>query len=507
MKYLLGIDLGTSGTKTVLFDQNGVAIASSLKEYPLLQPYNGWAEQNPLDWWDACAATIKDVMMESGVSPDDIAGLGISGQMHGLVALDENGEVLRNAILWCDGRTISECEYITEAVGKDKLISITANPALPGFTAGKIIWMRTHEPELYGRIKHILLPKDYLRFKLSGEYASEVSDASGTNLFDVKKRIWSEEILDILDINAEWMPKIYESFEVTGYLTEEAAKATGLSQGIPVVGGAGDNAAAAIGSGVVREGRAFTTLGTSGVIFAHSNTPSIDPGGRVHTFCSAVPGAWTVMSCTLSAGGALQWYRNNFCQAEISAASELGIDPYVLMDQQAEKSPIGANRLIFLPYLMGERSPLLNSNARGVFFGLSSIHTRRDMLRAVMEGVVYSQRACLDVLNEMGIEPKSMLATGGGGKSKFWRQMLADVYGCPVTENTYKEGPALGAAILASVGAGLYSDVPSACDAIIKDGKELKPIEENSVKYEEYYHLYKSLYPALEDKFEELSKL
>jgi len=507
VNYLIGIDLGTSGTKTVLFDQCGNSVSSAAVEYPLYQPQNGWAEQDPADWWDACVQTLRQVMRESGIAPSDVAGIGISGQMHGLVLLDEEGEVLRKSIIWCDGRTAQECAEITETVGAKRLIEITANPALTGFTAGKILWVRKNESQIYERCRHILLPKDYLRYKLCGVFATEVSDASGMNLLDVPNRRWSEEMLSKLDINPEWMPSIHESCEVTGAVTEEAAIRTGLAAGIPVVGGAGDNAAAAIGTGVVESGKAFTTIGTSGVVFAHSDTVTIDPEGRVHTFCSAVPGAWTVMSCTLAAGMSLQWLRNNFFQAEMQAAKGLGQDPYYLMDRQAERIPIGANRLIFLPYLMGERSPLLDPDARGVFFGLSAIHTKYDMLRAVMEGVVYAQRQCLDVLRGMGVHPNEMLATGGGGTSPLWRQMMADLFACPVTTVQNKEGPALGAAILAGVGTGLYPGIPEACRSLIGHNPAQHPVAEHSARYAEYYDIYRSLYPQLKNSCHRLASI
>ena len=507
MKYILGVDIGTSGTKTVLFDTTGAVIDSSTSEYPMYQPQNGWAEQDPTDWWNATVDTIKTVVENSGITSTDIVGIGLSGQMHGLVMLDESGEVLRRSIIWCDGRTTEECREITEKVGADRLIEITANPALPGFTASKILWVRKNEPDIYKACRHILLPKDYIRYKLTGIFATEVSDASGTNLLDVPGRQWSMEVLNKLEIAPELMPKMYESCEVTGEITKAVAVLTGLTAGTPVVGGAGDNAAAAVGTGVVSEGRAFTTIGTSGVIFAHSLEPAIDPQGRVHTFCAAVPGAWTVMSCTLSAGGSLQWFRNKFCTAEMETAAAMGVDPYMLMDKQAEQSPIGANRLIYLPYLMGERSPLLDSNARGVFFGLSAIHEKRDLLRAVMEGVVYSQRHCLDVFREMGVGFDEMLACGGGGSSPFWRQMLADVYNCPVNTVISRESGALGAAILAGVGAGVYDSVEDACEKMISLNKPIYPDSESSAEYEKYYRIYRSLYPSLKEQYEALSSL
>ena len=507
MTYLLGIDLGTSGTKTVLFDTAGKTIASATVEYPLYQPANGWAEQDPEDWWQACITTVKQVLADSQIAAGDIAGIGLSGQMHGLVLLDSQGEVLRKSILWCDGRTTAECQEITDTIGAQRLIEISCNPALEGFTAGKILWVRKHEPELYGKAAHILLPKDYLRYKLTGEFATEVSDASGMNLMDVPQRCWSKEILDKLAIAEELLPKMYESCEVTGKITKEAAELTGLAEGTPVVGGAGDNAAAAIGTGIVKNGKAFITIGTSGVIFAHSDTVKIDLLGRVHTFCSAAPGAWTVMSCTLSSGGSLQWFRNNFCQEEIKQAAANARDPYELMVEQAEKVPVGSDRLIFLPYLMGERSPLLDAAARGVFFGLSGMHGKAAMIRAIMEGVVFSQRHCLDIFKEMGVEFEEILATGGGARSEVWRQMLADVLDCPVLTTSSSEGPALGVAILAGVGVGIYPDLPTACAQIIDRKSTLKPNPLTQKEYESYYQLYLEIYQQLKQQFKELSVL
>jgi len=507
MHYLIGVDIGTSGTKTVLFDETGMSICSATVEYPMYQPQNGWAEQDPAHWWEATVSSLRQVVAESGVPPHQIAGIGLSGQMHGLVMLDEDGEVLRNAIIWCDGRTTEQCKEITRRVGAERLMEISANPALPGFTASKILWVREHEPELYAKCRHILLPKDYIRYKLTGVFATEVSDASGMNLMDVPGRCWSDEILGVLEIDRLLLPDLYESYQVTGKVTNQAAALTGLASGTPVVGGAGDNAAASVGTGVVETGRAFTTIGTSGVIFAHADRATIDPLGRVHTFCAAVPNGWTVMSCTLSAGGSLQWFRNNFAGAEMAVAKEMGIDPYELMTASAEQVPIGANRLLFLPYLMGERSPLLDANARGVFFGLSGVHTRRDLLRAVMEGVVYSQRDCLDILREMGVTFTQMLATGGGGKNPLWRQMLADNYNCPVVTEQAGEGPALGVAILAGVGTGLFENIPAACKKLLRFYEAQQPIAENVEAYTPYYKLYKEVYSALKSQFSALASI
>ncbi len=507
MEYLLGIDLGTSGTKTVLFDAAGTPRAAQTANYPLRQPENGWAEQDPADWWDAVCTTVRGVLRQSGASPAEIRGIGLSGQMHGLVMLDAAGDVLRPAILWCDGRTGRQCDEIVAAVGRETLLAVTANPALPGFTAGKILWVREHEPAVYAACRHILLPKDYIRYRLTGEFATEASDASGTNLLDVPRRRWSETMLSALQIDAALLPRVEESAAVTGKVHKAAAEATGLAVGTPVVGGAGDNAAAAVGVGVVRPGKAFTTLGTSGVIFAHTDEVTIDPQGRVHTFCAAVPGCWTVMSCTLAAGLSLQWFRNRFCAAEQAEAEAAGVDVYDRMIAAAAQSPIGANRLLFLPYLMGERSPLLDADARGGWIGLSNIHTKADLTRAVLEGVAYSQRQCLDVFREMGVDVADMAVCGGGGRSPLWRQMLADLYGCPVQTLASEQGPALGAAILAGVGAGVYADVAEGCAAAVQVGQVQQPDAQNAAAYEPFYRLYCRLYPALRESFHTLAGL
>jgi xylulokinase len=507
MKYLLGIDIGTSGTKTVLFTQTCEVVASDSAEYPLYQPQNGYAEQDPSDWWNATVSTIKGVLQKSGIDSASIAGIGLSGQMHGLVMLDENGEVLRRSIIWCDQRTAKECEEITARVGKDRLIEITANPALTGFTASKILWVRNNEPDIYEKCRHILLPKDYIRYMLTGEFATEVSDASGMQLLDVAARCWSDEVLDKLAIDKALLGKVYESPDITGTVTQSMAALTGLTAGTIVVGGAGDNAAAAVGTGVVEDGKAFTTIGTSGVVFVHTSDISIDLKGRVHTFCCAVPGAWHVMGVTQAAGLSRKWFRDNFCQAEIEAAEGTEFDSYDLMDMKAAASPIGANRLLYLPYLMGERTPHLDADARGVFFGLSAMHTKNDLLRAVIEGVSYSLKDCLTVLDEMNIAVDNMAACGGGSKSKLWRQMLADVYGCPVKTIASKEGPALGVALLAAVGAGIYESVPQACAQVIEYGSSQQPVAENTKEYNKYYELYKEIYPSLKTSFAKLGKL
>lgn len=506
MKYVIGIDLGTSGTKTVLFDQLGNTIASHTVEYPMYQPQNGWAEQDPVDWWNATVTTVKAVVAESGVSNTDIVGIGISGQMHGLVMLDKDNQIIRKSIIWCDQRTAEECEDIERLVGRERLIQITANPALTGFTASKIMWVKKHEPDNYARCRHILLPKDYVRFMLTGEYATEVSDASGMQLLDVGKRCWSDEVLERLDINKDYLGKVYESPEITGYVTEKIATLTGLAKGTPVVGGAGDNAAAAVGTGTVVNGAAFTTIGTSGVVYAHTKEMAIDPKGRVHTFCCAVPGEWHVMGVTQGAGLSLKWFRDNFCQDIIDEAKEKGIDPYDITNVMAEESGISARRLLFLPYLMGERTPHLDPNARGAFIGLSAIHERGDMIRAIMEGVTYSLKDCLSVLEEMGVSPDNMLACGGGARSDLWRQMMADVYGMDVSRVDSKEGPALGVAILAMVGAGLYETVEEACQKVIRVKDTTTPDDNHAMQYKKVYEIYRGLYQHLKEDYLQLAK-
>lgn len=508
MNYLLGIDIGTSGTKTVLFDEAGHGVASYTGEYPMAQPKNGWAEQDPADWWKAVVDGIRAVLAKSGIDAGEIRGIGLSGQMHSLVLLDEKGEVLRPSILWCDQRTAVECEEIHALMGgKEHYIEITANPALTGFTAGKILWVRKHEPEIYAKARHILLAKDYIRYKLCNVFATEVSDASGMGLLDVPNRCWSQEVLEKLDIDPAMLAKVYESPEVTGTITAEAAALTGLKEGTIVVGGAGDNAAAAVGTGVVEDGRAFATIGTSGVVFAHTDKLSIDPKGRVHTFCCAVPGAWHVMGVTLAAGQSLKWYRDNFCDADKVEAEKQGVDPYDLMTAEAAKTPIGSNRLIYLPYLMGERTPHLDPDCRGAFVGLSGMHTRYDLVRAVMEGVTFSLRDCAEILRGMGVQSDVILACGGGGSSAFWRQMMADILGCPVATTISKEGPALGVAILAGVGAGLYPSVPEACRKIVGVNASQAPVAEHVAEYDKFYEIYRGLYPALKDSWKELAEL
>ena len=502
MKYLLGIDIGTSGTKTVLFDRSGNPISSSTAEYPLYQPEIGWAEQDPLDWWKAVCITINQVIKDSNINPESISGIGLSGQMHGLVMLDGDGNVLRKSIIWCDQRTAKECVEITEKVGEKRLIDITANPALTGFTASKILWVRNNEPEIYEKCRKILLPKDYIRYMLTGEFATEVSDASGMQLLDIKNRCWSKEVLNALDIPIEYLGDVHESIVVSGKVHKKAAQVTGLKENTPVVGGAGDQAAGAIGNGIIKSGQISSTIGTSGVVFAHLDEPIIDEKGRVHTFCHAVPGAWHMMGVTQGAGLSLKWFRDNFCTNEIEVAKYMGIDPYVLMTKEAEKVPAGSRGVIYLPYLMGERTPHLNPKAKGVFFGLSAAHTKNEMLRAVIEGVSYSLLDCMEIIKDTGMNPTNVMVSGGGGKSELWRQILADMFNCKVSTNKSSEGPALGVALLAGVGTGVYKDINEACSIAISENSIQYPKEENSLVYKRYYEIYKKIYNDLKGTFE-----
>lgn len=506
MALLIGIDIGTSATKTVVFNELGQTLASASCEYQVYQPQNGWNEQNPEDWWQAVVETLGRVLNSPGVVAKDIKGIGLSGQMHGLVMLDKDGEVLRPAIIWSDQRTAQECAELTAKIGAKRLIDITANPALPGFTASKILWVQKHEAEIFAHCKKILLPKDYIRFRLSGEYATEVSDASGMQLLNIGKRDWSPELLSALNLDRSMLASVSESKEVTAVVSKHAAALTGLQEGTAIVGGAGDNAAAAIGTGVATEGVAFTTIGSSGVVFAQTDELIVDPGGRVHSFCCAVPGAWHVMGVTQAAGLSFKWFKEEFCAAEVAAEESTGLSAYQALSDEAALRPIGANRLIYLPYLNGERTPHLDSNCRGVFFGLSSMHKKADLVRAILEGVSFSQLDSLSIMREMGIEFTDMRVTGGGA-TPFWQQMLSDVYNCQVSSLASSEGPALGVAILAGVGTGLYDSVQDACRELVQLKKTVQPVEQNHREYMKYYDIYKSLYPNLKDLWEDLSKI
>ncbi len=507
MAYLLGIDIGTSGTKTILMDEMGRVLARALVEYPLYSPRPQWSEQNPLDWWNATVTTVRRVLDQSGIAANEIKGIGLSGQMHGSVFVDENKQVLRHALLWNDQRTQAECDWITHTVGKDKIVDLISNPVLTGFTAPKIVWLRNHEPEIYARVKKVLLPKDYVRLMLTGEYATEVSDASGTALFNVKKREWADELLDAIDIPREWMPACYESPEVSGRVSAEAAALTGLAIGTPVVGGGGDQAAGAVGNGIVETGIVSSTIGTSGVVFAFSDQPVVDPQLRLHTFCHAVPGKWHLMGVMLSAGGSLQWYRDAYCQPEKVVAGALGHDPYDLICAEAARAPVGSEGLIFLPYLTGERAPYADPNARGVLFGITRRTDRSHVARAVLEGVAYGMADSFQIMAEMNLPITQARASGGGAKSRFWRDMQADITGYPHVTINVDEGPALGVALLAGVGTGVYGSVEEACRSIIQIKDSLDVCVVNHAAYKRFHKIYQNLYAHLKQDFADVAHI
>ncbi|MGD0390672.1 MAG: xylulokinase, partial [Tepidisphaeraceae bacterium] len=476
MPHLLGIDIGTSGTKTLLCDERGKVLATAMAEHPISAPKPGWSEQNPLDWWKATVAATKAVRKRAGLKPADIRGIGLSGQMHGSVFLGDGPRPLRPALLWNDQRTAEQCAQIeSRAGGRAALIELVANPALTGFTAPKILWVRQHEPKVYEKTKHILLPKDYIRYRLTGQYATEVSDASGTLLLDVVNRRWSDRLLELLEIDRSLLPRMHESPDVTGKLTAAAAEELGLSPGTPVVGGGGDQAAGAVGNGIVSTGIVSATLGTSGVVFAHSDQPTRDPLGRVHTMCHAVPGKWCVFGCMLSAGGSFQWFRNNLAAAEVAEAKKKKIDPYTLLIRQAEKAPPGCEGLQFLPYLTGERCPYPDPHARGGWIGITARTTRPMLIRALLEGVTFGMRDALSIMQAMQIPISQVRASGGGARSQFWRQLQADIYRMPIVTINAAEGPAYGAALLAGVGVGVWTSVEQAATCCIKETRTLNP--------------------------------
>ena len=507
MAYLLGIDIGTSGTKTILIDETGCVQARAVEEYPLYSPRPQWSEQDPRDWWNAACATVRKVLQQSGIDARHIMGIGLSGQMHGSVFLDSDNTVLRRALLWNDQRTQAECDWIMETVGRERVIDLISNPVLTGFTAGKILWLRNHEPELYAKVRKVLLPKDYIRLMLTGEYATEVSDASGTALFNVRKRTWALELLDALGIPADWMPTCYESPEVSGTISVAAAALTGLVPGTPVVGGGGDQAAGAVGNGVVGTGIVSSTVGTSGVVFAFSDTPIVDPQLRLHTFCHAVPGKWHLMGVMLSAGGSLQWYRDAYCQPEKVVAGALGRDPYDLICAEAARAPVGSEGLLFLPYLSGERTPYADPNARGVLFGLTRRTDRTHVARAVLEGVAYGLADSFQIMEQMQLPIKQVRASGGGARSKIWRDIQTDITGYSHVTINVDEGPALGAALLAGVGTGVYPSVEAACQATITIKETNDACSVNHAAYKRFHRLYQNLYAHLKEDFAEAARV
>jgi xylulokinase len=492
----LGIDVSTTATKALLVDGEGTPIGSASAEYPLDTPRPLWSEQDPACWWNGAVSAIRAVLRETGTDPAGIRGVGLTGQMHGLVLLDTDGRVLRPAILWNDQRTQTQCDRIHETIGKNRFIERTGNVALTGFTAPKVLWVRENEPEVFARARHLLLPKDAVRYKLTGEFATDAADASGTVLLDLKSRTWSREITDALGIPFEWLPRIVEGPEVTGRICERAAALTGLPAGIPVVGGGGDQAAQAIGVGAVSEGIAALTLGTSGVVFATSPGPLYEPQGRLHAFCHSVPGRWHLMGVMLSAAGSLRWFRDTFAP---------GTD-YATLLKPAADIPVGCEGLLFLPYLTGERTPHPDPLARGAFVGLTLRHRLPHLARAVLEGVAFGLRDSFELMKSAGLARiEQIRVSGGGARSALWRQILADVFACELVTVDTTEGAALGAALLAGVGCGHWPDVEKACSAAVRISGRVSPRAEASAAYQRQYTEYQTLYPALRDTFHRLS--
>ena len=503
---LLGIDIGTSGTKTLICDEKGTVLATAMAEHPISAPKPGWSEQEPEDWWQATCKATRAVLKRAKLKPAAIKGIGLSGQMHGSVFLGDGDKALRPALLWNDQRTAKQCAEIeSKAGGREALIELVANPALTGFTAPKILWVRENEPRVYAKTKHILLPKDYIRYRMTGEYATEVSDASGTLLLDVVKRRWSDNLLGLLKIDKALLPRLHESPEVTGKLHQGGATALGLIPGISVVGGGGDQAAGAVGNGIVTAGIVSATLGTSGVVFAHSDAPTRDPKGRVHTMCHAVPGKWCVFGCMLAAGGSFQWFRNQLAHHEVHAAARRKVDPYELLVAEAEKADPGSGGVLFLPYLTGERCPHPDPNARGGWIGITARTLRRDMIRSLLEGVTFGMRDALEIMREMNIPVTQVRASGGGARSPFWRQLQADIYGQPIVLTNATEGPAYGVALLAGVGTGVWGSVEQACKAAIRETEKVRPNKKASVGYAPVYATYRKLYFDLKERFPEMA--
>jgi xylulokinase len=504
----LGVDIGTSGTKSLAINEKGRIIASASAAYPIYHPKAGWSEQDPRDWWNATVTTVRKLVKEAKLKPTDVCGIGLSGQMHGSVFLDAKNRVLRRALLWNDQRTFAECAEIEErAGGRAKLIEWVSNPALTGFTAPKILWLRKHEPHKYDQVRKILLPKDYIRFRLTGEYATEVSDASGTLLLDVTSRQWSRPLLSALEIDGAFLPACFESEEVSGRVTDQAARELGIAPGVPVVGGGGDQAAGAVGNGIVTTGAISATIGTSGVVFAYSDEVKTDPLGRLHTFCHAVRGKWHVMGVVLSAGGSLQWFRNQLADAEVALAKKRRVDPYELLTAMAAKAPAASEGLFFLPYLTGERTPHANPHARGAWVGLSPRHGRAHLVRSLIEGVTYAMRDSLELIKGLGVPISQIRVSGGGARSKFWRQIQADVYGQPVVTINAVEGPAYGVALLAAVGAGCFQSVTEACAHAIKVVGRTSTNPKTKSIYDRAYPQFGNLYRSLKHDFAMIAEL
>ena len=503
MQTLLGIDLGTTGVKAALFADDGRVLADAFFDYPLYHPHPGWAEQNPADWWQATIDAIRLCLskgIEQGAQALDVRGVGLSGQMHGVVLLDEQHQVLRPCIIWADQRSEAQSQWMTERVGARQLIEYVSNPALTGFTAPKLLWVRDNEPDIFARASTLLLPKDYIRYRLTGEMAMEISDAAGTCLLDVKHGIWSQEVLKAIELTPSLLPPVVAANAINGHITTEVAALTGLIAGTPVAGGGADNACGAVGNGVVSSGLALVSIGTSGVVLAYANSPQVDTSGpvpRVHTFNHAVPNAWYLMGVTQGAGLSMRWVRDNIGLPERALERWTGVDAYETLAKEAESVPPGSEGLIFLPYLQGERTPHLDPYARGGWLGLSARHDRRHLVRSVMEGVAFSLRDCFTIIREQGLPIEQMRATGGGAKSPLWRQIIADVLGVELVTTNATEGPAFGAALLAGVAGGVYSSVQEACKQTVRIVEHTALQPQTRAAYDSAYETYQALYPAL----------
>ncbi len=505
MSHWLGIDIGTGGSRALLVRADGsvaCGVTAAHEDIRMERPL--WAEQRPENWWNAAREAVRGVLARAGVSGRDIAGIGLSGQMHGLTLLDSDSQVLRPALIWCDQRSQEQVDWINTEAGPEMVLQQTANPVLTGFTAPKLLWVRDHDPASYERVRKMLLPKDYIRFMLTGEFASEVSDASGTALFDVVGRHWARPLIDKLGIDASILPEVVESPERTGSVSAEAARQTGLAAGTPVVGGAGDQAASAVGNGIVESGLVSCTIGTSGVVFSHLDEAAYDPAGRVHTFCHAVPGKWHIMGVTQGAGLSLQWFRNQLATGLADAAKDQGVEIYDLLTAEAEDVPPGAEGLIWLPYLMGERTPHLDPYARGGWIGVTAKHTRGHLVRSILEGVAYSLNDCLGIIESLGAEVSSVRASGGGAKSSLWRSILANVFQKPIATLQTQEGSAYGAALLAMAGTGHVGSVEEACRTMIAEERRTEPDGTLAETYARSYAVFQELYPRLAGVFPEL---
>lgn len=495
MPFLLGLDVSTTATKALLMNDQGKVVAVAASEYSYETPRPLWSEQHPGLWWEGAVKSIRSVLRESGISTDEVVAIGLTGQMHGLVLLDEHGQVLRPAILWNDQRTSAQCDEIRARLGKSRLIQITGNDALTGFTAPKILWVQQNEPDIWSRTRHILLPKDYIRYKLTDVFAMDKADGSGTILFDLRARTWSADMLTALDIPPAYLPPTYEGPEVSAFLSPSAAAEIGLRPGLPIVGGGGDQAAQAVGVGAVEPGIIALTLGTSGVVFATTETPLIEPEGRLHAFCHALPERWHFMGVMLSAAGSLQWYRDTFAPGE-------NFEPLLA---PAQDVPPGSEGLLFLPYLTGERTPHPDPFARGGFIGLTVRHGKAHLTRSVLEGVAFGLKDSFTLIQNAGLgDIKQVRASGGGIKSALWRQILADVLSAELVTVNTTEGAAFGAALLAGVGAGIWSNVDMACAEAISITGSTSPGPHSEV-YQKVYPQYQALYPALKDEFKKMS--